>query len=324
GSVPVKRTALGRYCREGATVVLGPDGRVVVYSGDDAQGEYIYKFVSAGRYDASNPAANRNLLDTGTLYAAQFRASGREGSREGEWKALVLGQNGLTPTNGFNSQEEILLNARAAADRAGATPMDRPEWVAVHPVTREVYVTCTNHDKRGDDDPVDAANPRPHNLHGQILRWREANADPAATAFQWDLFLLAGDHADGRDGKGELIPSHLTGTIQGDIFSSPDGLAFDRAGRLWIETDFDDAAAQNQQMGCNQLLCADPVSRQVKRFLVGPRGCEITGITWTPDFRSMWINVQHPGLHFPASDGKTRPRSTTVLITQNKGGVIGT
>src|SRR3990167_6636178 len=133
--VPVKRTALGRFCREGASVAQGPDGRLAVYSGDDTKGEYIYKFVPAGRYNPNDPAANRNLLDSGTLYAAQFKAGG-----EGEWKALVLGQNGLVPANGFSSQEEILLNARAAADRAGATPMDRPEWVAVQPQTREVYV----------------------------------------------------------------------------------------------------------------------------------------------------------------------------------------
>ena len=120
------------------------------------------------------------------------------------------------------------------------------------------------------------------------------------------------------------MADHQVGNIRGDIFSSPDSLAFDAAGRLWIATDYDDKAVQNRNMGCNQLLCADPVAGEVRRFLVGPRGCEITGITWTPDYRAMWINVQHPGLSFPASDGKSRPRSTTVLITKNDGGVIGT
>ncbi len=316
---PIKRTALGRYCRECAVVSMGENGRMAVYSGDDTRGEYIYKFVPEGRFDAQNPQASRNLLDHGTLYVARFLADGK-----GRWLALKWGENGLTPENGFNSQEEVLLNTRAAADQAGATPMDRPEWVAIHPTTREVYVSLTNNDQRGTDDPVDAANPRAHNLHGQIVRWNEQNADPTATSFDWELFLLAGERDSNVDINGRKPDANVVGNIQGDIFSSPDGLAFDNDGRLWIETDYGDNEPQNHAMGCNQLLCADPVTREVRRFLVGPRGCEITGITFTPDARSLWINIQHPGISYPASDGKTRPRSTTVLITKNDGGVIGT
>ncbi|HAJ44212.1 MAG TPA: Tat pathway signal protein, partial [Alcanivorax sp.] len=162
-----------------------------------------------------------------------------------------------------------------------------------------------------------AANPRHDNHHGQIIRWREQGADVTATRFTWDLFLLAGEAQGGH-------PDHLTGTINGDIFSSPDGLAFDAAGRLWIETDSDDRDPLMENMGCNQLLCADPQSREVRRFLVGPRGCEITGITFTPDQRTLWVNIQHPKISYPASDGVTRPRSTTVMITKEDGGVIGT
>lgn len=316
-SVPVKRTAMGRFCRECATLSLGEDGRMAFYSGDDARGEYLYKFVPEGRYDAARPEANRDLLDRGTLYAAQFHADGH-----GAWLALRHGENGLTAENGFDSQETVLLNARAAADRLGATPMDRPEWVAVHPRTRTGYVTLTNNSKRRAGE-TDAANPRAGNLHGHIVRWDEAHGDPAATAFTWEIFLLAGEReqasGDGRQG----VPENLRGTIRGDIFSSPDGLAFDAAGRLWIETDYDDAEPAMRNMGCNQLLCADPQSREVRRFLVGPRGCEITGLTWSPDSRSLWLNVQHPGLSYPASDGQTRPRSTTVLVTKDDGGVIG-
>lgn len=317
-STPVKRTALGRYCRECAVVSQGADGRLAIYSGDDTKGEYLYKFVPTGRVDANNLAAARQLLDDGTLYVARFLANGK-----GEWKALVWGENGLTPEHGFFSQSEVLLNARAAADQVGATPMDRPEWVAIHPRTREVYVTLTNNDKRGEDDPVDAANPRSKNLHGQILRWNEKHADPTATEFDWEIFLLAGERENSVDSSGKPLTDNLIGTINGDIFSSPDGLAFDNAGRLWIQTDYGDDEAQNRAMGSNQLLCADPISREVRRFLVGPRGCEITGITFTPDNRSLWVNVQHPGISYPASDGSTRPRSTTVLITKNDGGVIG-
>lgn len=317
-STPVKRTAFGRYCRECSVLSLAADGRMAFYSGDDANGEYIYKFVPEGRYQPGNDQANRQLLDKGTLYVAQFLPDG-----SGRWLPLVFGTRGLTAAKGFASQEDVLLNARAAADALGATPMDRPEWVAVHPEDRSVYVTLTNNRERGKHFAVDAANPRPENLHGQILRWHERNADPAATDFSWEIFLLAGNRASDRDADGKPVASHLVGTIRGDIFSSPDGIAFDGAGRLWIQTDCDDAQPEMAAMGCNQLLCADPVSREVRRFLVGPRGCEITGITWNPGHTAMWINVQHPGLSYPASDGVSRPRSTTVLITREDGGVIG-
>ena len=318
-SQPVKRTAFGRYCRECSVLSLGDDGRMAFYSGDDTRGEYIYKFVPNGRYVPGANQHNRQLLDEGTLYVARFDADG-----SGRWLALLHGQNGLTAENGFPSQAEVLINARAAADRLGATPMDRPEWLAVHPRSREVYVTLTNNDQRGDKVPLDKVNPRPNNLHGHILRWNEEGGDPTATRFEWEVFLLAGESEGARDAHGKSVPAHLTGTIKGDRFSSPDGLAFDGEGRLWIQTDFGDSEPAMQAMGTNQLLCADPITREVRRFLVGPRGCEITGITWTPDYRAMWINVQHPELSFPASDGHSRPRSSTVLITRNDGGVIGT
>ena len=315
-SQPIKRTAFGRFSRECAALRLADDGRMAFYSGDDARNEYVYKFVPAGRFDSANPAANRDLLDEGTLYVARFDKGGR-----GHWLALVHGQNGLTAANGFPSQIEVLLNARAAADVAGATPMDRPEWAAVHPHSGEVYVALTNNDARRE---TDAANPRPNNLHGQILRFNEDGGDPTATAFDWELFLLAGEAESARDTQGNALPANLRGTIEGDLFSSPDGLAFDDAGRLWIQTDYDDDDPAMASMGCNQLLCADPRTREVRRFLVGPRGCEITGLAWSPDGKAMWANIQHPGLSYPASDGKTRPRSTTVLITRDDGGVIGT
>lgn len=311
-SRPIKRTAFGRFCREGCTASLGDDGRMAFYSGDDSRGEYLYKFVPEGRYIEGDREHNRHLLDSGTLYVARFDGDGR-----GVWLPLVHGENGLTRANGFADQGEVLVNARAAADRLGATPMDRPEWVAVDPNNREVYATLTNNHKRGHAHPINAANPRHDNHHGQIIRWREQGADVTATRFTWDLFLLAGEAQGGH-------PDHLTGTINGDIFSSPDGLAFDAAGRLWIETDYDDRDPLMQNMGCNQLLCADPRSREVRRFLVGPRGCEITGITFTPDQRTLWVNIQHPKISYPASDGVTRPRSTTVMITKEDGGVIGT
>ncbi len=314
-SEPKKRTALGRLVRECATVTHDKDGRVAIYSGDDTRGEYVYKFIPKDRYQRSNMKANADLLDEGTLYVAVFHDNG-----EGEWRALELGRYGLTPRNGFHSQADVLINARAAADIVGATPMDRPEWIAVHPSSGEVYVTLTNNKYRGNkpDQPVDAANPRKNNLHGQIVRWREEDDRVDATRFRWEIFLLAGDKPESG------APGHLTGTINGDVFSSPDGLWFDPQGRLWIQTDYGDDDAQNANMGTNQMLCADPKTQEVKRFLAGPRGCEVTGVTTTPDGKAMWVNIQHPGLSYPASDGKTRARSTTVLITKVDGGAVGT
>lgn len=317
GSQPVKRTAFGRFSRECASLAQDDDGRMAFYSGDDAKGEYLYKFVPEGRFDAADPAASRDLLDAGTLYVARFDAGG-----SGRWLALVHGQNGLSAENGFASQAEVLLNTRAAADHIGATPLDRPEWTAVHPRSREVYVSLTNNDERGETDPLDKANPRPKNLHGQILRFNEQDADPTATAFTWEIFLLAGERKGARDGSGQPVPANLVGTIDGDLFSSPDGLAFDARGRLWIQTDYEDGEPAMRAMGCNQLLCADPKTREVRRFLVGPRGSEITGLAWSPDGRALWVNIQHPAISFPASDGKSRPRSSTVLVTRNDGEVI--
>ena len=220
-SVPVKRTAFGRYCRECSVLSLGEDGRMAFYSGDDTKGEYVYKFVPNGRFVAGADADNRRLLDEGTLYVARFDADG-----SGEWLALVHGEHGLTAENGFPGQAEVLLNARAAADRAGATPMDRPEWVAVHPHSREVYVTLTNNDGRGAKQPLDRANPRPNNLHGQILRWQEDGGDPTATRFEWEVFLLAGE----RSGRGTpratrwrpiwSVPSTATASLRRMVWRS--------------------------------------------------------------------------------------------------------
>ncbi|MCS6855672.1 MAG: PhoX family phosphatase, partial [Elioraea sp.] len=160
-SVPVKRTALGRFAHEGVVFAPVQEGKpVVCYSGDDARFEYIYKFVSARPYHAAT--ANGSLLDEGTLYAAKFNADGT-----GEWLALAPGQNGLTPENGFGSLAEILVNTRAAADRAGATKMDRPEWGAIDPRDGRVYFTLTNNARRNEQQ-VDAANPRARNLFGHI------------------------------------------------------------------------------------------------------------------------------------------------------------
>jgi uncharacterized protein len=328
---PVKRTAMGRFKHEGAALAIAPDHRVVFYMGDDERFECIFKFVSRDRYDAANRAANLSVLDEGVLYAARFNADGT-----GEWLEFTAGKNGLAAAAGFPSQAEVVINARGAAEVVKATRMDRPEWIAVHPKTREVYCALTNNTNRAADGrpPVDAANPRQQNVFGHIIRWRERDRDPTATRFEWDVFVLCGDPGNPDPGK--------RGTIKGDIFGSPDGLWVDRRGVLWIQTDVSTSALNKgdyANLGNNMMLAADPTTGEVRRFLTGPRGCEITGVITTPDGRTMFVNIQHPGetaseRSNPASptavsswpDGPAggRPRSATVVIRKSDGGVIGT
>ena len=327
---PVKRTALGRCKHEGAWPSVAPDGRVAFYMGDDEAFEYIYKFVTSRPYQPKDRAANRDLLDHGILYVAKFNADGG-----GEWLPLVHNKSGLTPANGFTDQAEVLVKTRQAADFLGATRMDRPEWVAVHPVTREVYCTLTNNRERGAAGKgIDAANPRHNNIFGHIICWKEEGDDPTATRFQWNIFALCGD--------GSSANENLRGRFKGDAFGSPDGLWFDPRGVLWVQTDVS-ARVLNQgayaPLGNNQMLAYDFASGEFKRFLTGPRGCEITGAAMTPDLRSLFINIQHPGelggdrndsdlprknSNWPDYHPYGRPRSATVVIRKKDGGIIGT
>jgi secreted PhoX family phosphatase len=328
---PVKHTALGRFKHENAAVTVAPDGRVVVYMGDDERFEHIYKFVTRDRFDPADRAANQRLLEAGTLYVARFDAAGG-----GEWIELTQGRNGLDGAAGFPTQADLLVNARRAADFVEATRMDRPEWITVDPRTHEVYGTLTNNSHRGKSGQSgpNAANPRADNTFGHIVRWRDQGGDPAAMRFEWDVFLLCGDPAHEDPGK--------RGNVEGDIFGSPDGLWVDRRGLLWIETDVSTSALDRgdyARMGNNQMLVADPSTREVRRFLTGPAGCEITGITTTPDGATMFLNIQHPGetasersnpaaptavSAWPDGPAGGRPRSATVVVRKADGGLIGT
>ncbi|HZM75152.1 MAG TPA: PhoX family phosphatase [Candidatus Limnocylindrales bacterium] len=316
-SKPVKRTALGRFKHEGMTFTEDR-GRIVAYSGDDQVNDYIYKFVGNGPW-RWHRVRGRSPLDHGTLYVAKFNDDGT-----GQWLPLVFGQGALTAANGWKDQADVLLRTRLAADAMGATPMDRPEWIAVHPRTEEVFVTLTN-----GNGGSGAANPRTPNPFGHIIKWRERGD----TRFEWDIFVLAGDPQ--KDPSVSLDDSNM--------FGSPDGIGFDPEGRLWIQTDVSNSN-QNRgnydRIGNNQMLAADPETGEIRRFLVGPRGCEITGQTFTPDGRTMFINIQHPGeattffgtptpanpravSNWPDFDPAGRPRPATLVIRKNDGGVIG-
>ena len=330
-STPVKRTALGRFKHEGATVALAADGRVVVYMGDDERFEYVYKFVSSGRYRPGEREANRALLDEGVLHVARFDADGT-----GRWMPLVHGQGPLTAANGFASQADVLIRARSAGDALGATKMDRPEWIAVSPQGNDVYCTLTNNSQRGAKDRpgVDAANPRAANVFGHVVRWREAGGDPGSIApFRWDIFARCGDpaHAD----------ADKRGDVRGDAYGSPDGLWFDPRGLLWIQTDISTSTLNKgdyANLGNNMMLAADVATGETRRFLVGPAGCEVTGVVMTPDLTTMFVDIQHPGespseradpdrpkaiSSWPDGPSGGRPRSATIVVRRRDGGIVG-
>ena len=367
---PRKRTALGRFAHEGVWPAYQAPGKpVVFYMGDDDQLQFIYKFVSAATYTPGGAGApldtGDTYMDDGTLYAARFDADPLTGRQTGVWIPLrpdnpdlaAASRDAGNPFAGlFATLDSILVHTRAAAFVAGATPMDRPEWGAVNPRNGEVYFTLTNNsDRRGfeDRDPVAraagdqgtrdevtefladrefvevASNPRGPNRDGHIIRLRENGSDPGTLGFAWDIFVY-GSAADGE--------TNFSGLTRDNEFGSCDGLWFDPAGLLWIQTD-------GRQPGDNhdQMLAAVPGEVSdggidagnndvtLRRFLVGPQGCEVTGVDMTPDRRCMFVNIQHPTGHWPDGNDATmlqgtmgRARSATIVITRDDGGPIGT
>ena len=329
---PTKRTAMGRFDHENVAHMTDSNNRLAFYMGDDGTPGCIYKFVPNRAFNASNRAANTDLLDYGTLYVARFNADGT-----GEWRALVHQQNGLVPgavdpgnvsqsttpptpvTVNFNSQADVLINTKAAARVAGGTVMDRPEWLTVAPDNSAIYCTLTNNSGR---QVTDAANPRTRNLHGHIIKFKEKDNSPLAATFTWEIFLLAGDPKLSAGG------ANLVGDIKGDTFSSPDGVRIDPQGRLWVQTDHSvpgnsgvTGTTIDQAFGHNAMFYVDQTSKQSKRFLVGPVGCEITGIAYTPDLKTFFVNIQHPTGNWPVAG--QQPRSSTIVITRTDGQPVG-
>ncbi|MET0332884.1 MAG: PhoX family phosphatase [Rhizobacter sp.] len=322
--LPVKRTALGRFDHENTAYMLNSANDLAIYMGDDGTPGCIYKFVCSGKYNPGNRAANSNLLDAGTLYAAKFNADGT-----GEWIALVQGTNGLvvgatdpgnvsqgpqTPqTVNFATQADVLINTKAAARVAGATLMDRPEWITVAP-DKKIYVTLTNNGSR---QVTDAANPRATNPHGHIVKWTETGDSPLATTFRWEVFMLGGDP--------RFTAANLKGNINGDTFSSPDGIRVDPQGRLWVQTDAGTGTSITNTFGNNAMYYVDQTTKRSTRFLVGPDGCEITGLAYTPDLTTFFINIQHPGAGWPSNvQGNTLPaRSATIVVRRTDGKPVG-
>lgn len=315
-STPKKRTALGRMKHENAEVVISASGNIVVYMGDDERGEFLYKFVSNGKFSLGGD--NSDLLQDGKLYAAKFSDDQR-----GEWIELTPASTGMP------SMAEICIHTRQAASTVGATTMDRPEWVAANPKKVEAYCALTNNKNRGiktnkggDPTPLGGPNPREANKYGQIVRWVPDGGDHASKGFDWDLFVLAGNpnvHSDERAGS--------TNVHAGNLFNSPDGIIFDRHGFLWIQTDGNYSNKGDfEGMGNNQMLVGDTQTGAIQRFLVGPNECEVTGAAWSADFRTLFVGIQHPGergnSHFP-DGGDTVPRSCVIAVNRQDGKPIG-
>ena len=300
-SRPVKRTAFGRFTHEGAQCAVAPDGRVVVYLGDDDDFEYLYRFVTSKPWNPDDRAANKDLLDEGTLSVARFDADGSV-----TWVPLVQGVGPLTPDNGFATQVDVVLRTRMAADLVGATPMDAPEGFVPHPKTGKIYVAMTENEDRlpaGDGDPreqVNPANSRSPNPDGHILELippgAPGNPDHAADRFSWDAFILCGDP---KDQKSDAV-CH-TETTENGWFTDPDNLSVDPAGRLWITTDGPPDAGFN-----DALYVADtegPGRALPRLFYLPPVGSEVCSPAFTPDGKTLFISIQHPG-DLRLSDGE--------------------
>ncbi|MDX2005458.1 MAG: PhoX family phosphatase [Meiothermus sp.] len=315
---PKKRTALGRFKHEGAETSLAADGRVVMYMGDDERFDYIYKFVTRGRFNAQNRAANMSLLDEGTLYVAKYNPDG-----SGEWLPLVQGNGPLTAANGFSTQADVCIKTRQAADLLGATKMDRPEDVERNPVTGMVYPVMTNNSRRTAAQ-VDPMNPRADNRDGHIIEMMEEGNDAAATRFRWTMFMVCGDPAN--------AGTYFAGFDKSKVspVATPDCIAFDRAGNMWIATDGMENSNVKGNDGVFAVSTRGPERGFVRQFMSAPKGAEVCGPIFAQDDRAFFAGIQHPGeggtVEKPVSlwpDGRGVPRPSVVAVRKNDGGIIG-
>ena len=289
--------------------------------GDDERGEFMYRWLSRDVYVPGGDTST--LLVDGELSVAVF-----EDDMSGRWVPLTPATTGMDAAH-------IAVFTRMAGSRVGATTMDRPEWIAVHPNAAEAYCCLTNNSRRGtltdagtvrtnaggDPMTVNAVNPRDTNRYGQIVRWRPAGGDHAADSFAWDLYVMAGNPT-----VAEGAQAGSANINEGNLFNSPDGMVIDNTGLIWIQTDGDDSNEGHfAGMGNNQMLAGDPVTGRIERFLTGPNGCEVTGLCWSSDRRTMFVGIQHPGDNggdWP-DHGGALARSAVIAIKREDGGLVG-
>ncbi len=328
-SKPKKRTALGRFKHEAAMSVVAPDGRVVVYMGDDERFEYIYKFITKSRFNPNNRQANMDLLDEGELYVAKFNDN-----LMGEWILIAKAEKNpdgsyrITPNPNLPQEFKddpalCFINTRGAADALGATKMDRPEDVEWNPVTKSVWAALTNNDRRGTsgNSPIDYANPRANNVMGHIIEIKEDNQNPASLSFSWSIPILCGD-PNSFDPNRKLIIYGQFASSDVPAISAPDNFAIDRLGNVWIATDGNPSSSRLRKNDGVYVL--NPFTREFKMFLSGAPGCEICGPEFSDDWKTFFCAIQHPGesgwqTRWPYDGTANVPRPSVIAVWRRDG-----